>query len=460
MLFHTWTFAVFFLVFYPVYLSVRRTSLGIPWLLVSSYCFYGWWNPLYLLLILYSTWIDYWVVGRMDRSPRRRFWLIVSLVNNLGILVSFKYAAFLTTNLNLALKSVGLSWEIPEPDLMLPVGISFFTFQSMSYTIDYYRGQVSREASFIRFATFVSLFPQLVAGPIERARHLLPQLSRVESIPLSRIADGASVFVTGLFKKVACANALALYVDSVYTLPENHTAPALILATVCFAWQIYFDFSGYTDMARGLARMMGFDLSINFHHPYLATGLGDFWRRWHISLSSWFRDYVYIPLGGSRGSAVQTYWNMALTLIISGIWHGAAWTFVAWGVFHALARVLTRGMESAAWYQNKVPDLVKRLWVFGMVCLSWIFFRAMSWEDAVTIYRGIFAPLSTWTMPDFPLAFGALILLVWAHQWLEESRWKSWLERPAVRLSSMVLLLTYLWIFCGADEQAFIYFQF
>lgn len=224
MLFHTWTFALFFLVFYPVYLSVRRTSLGIPWLLISSYCFYGWWNPLYLLLILYSTWIDYWVVGRMDQSPRRRFWLIVSLVNNLGILVSFKYAAFLTTNLNLALKSVGLAWEIPEPDLMLPVGISFFTFQSMSYTIDYYRGQVSREPSFIRFATFVSLFPQLVAGPIERARYLLPQLSRVEVIPLNRIADGASVFVTGLFKKVACANALALYVDSVYTLPEDHTA--------------------------------------------------------------------------------------------------------------------------------------------------------------------------------------------------------------------------------------------
>ena len=460
MLFHTWTFALFFLVFYSVYLSVRRTRLGIPWLLVSSYCFYGWWNPLYLLLIFYSTWIDYWVVGRMDQSPRRRLWLTISLVNNLGILVLFKYAGFATANINLALESLGTGYRIPEPDMLLPVGISFFTFQSMSYTIDFYRGQVERETSLVRFATFVSLFPQLVAGPIERAKTLLPQFTRLQPITWSRVADGVSVFVVGLFKKVACANALALYVDSVYNVPENHTAPALILATVCFAWQIYFDFSGYTDMARGLARMMGFDLSLNFNHPYLATGLGDFWRRWHISLSSWFRDYVYIPLGGSRGGAVLTYWNMALTLLISGIWHGAAWTFVAWGAFHAIARVLTRGMESSTWYRERTPAILKRAWVFGLVCLSWVFFRAMSWEDAVTIFRGIFSPVSTWTAPEFPISFGVLIALVWSHQWFEESRFRRILERPVVRFSTMVLLLSYLWIFCGASEEAFIYFQF
>jgi len=242
----------------------------------------------------------------------------------------------------------------------LPLGISFYTFQSMSYSIDVYRGDAQPIRSFVDFACFVSMFPQLVAGPIERAKNLLPQLQSAPKITRHDVADGLSLFVVGLFKKVALADYLALYVDPVYAAPGEHQAPALVLATFAFAWQIYFDFSGYTDMARGVGRMMGIRLMLNFNNPYLATGLGDFWRRWHISLSTWFRDYVYIPLGGNRKGEVRTYVNICLTMLISGLWHGAAWTFVIWGALHAVGYSLTRALESSSFYRERVPMLLKQ----------------------------------------------------------------------------------------------------
>jgi D-alanyl-lipoteichoic acid acyltransferase DltB (MBOAT superfamily) len=252
MLFHTWPFALFFIIVYPTYL----------------------------------------------------------VVNNLGLLSFFKYGGFVTDNLNLLLSSLGIPYGLPAPDILLPIGISFYIFQSMSYTIDYYRGNIERETSLIRYAAFVSLFPRLLAGPIERAKNLLPQMHKTPKVSIQDIADGLSLFVVGFFKKVALADYMALYVDKVYDAPEQFQAPALVLATFLFSWQIYFDFSGYTDMARGVARMMGFRLMLNFNNPYLATGLGDFWSRWHISLSSWFKDYVYIPLGGNRKGKFNTYRNM------------------------------------------------------------------------------------------------------------------------------------------------------
>ena len=227
------------------------------------------------------------------------------MTNNLCLLATFKYAGFLTENLNALLAALGGRYVIPVPDWLLPVGISFYTFQSMSYTIDCYRGRIQPEPRFVRFATFVSLFPQLVAGPIQRASNLLPQLQQEQKITRADVTDGLSLFLVGLFKKVALADYLALYVDKVYGAPGQYQGPALLLATAAFGWQIYFDFSGYTDMARGIARMMGYKLMLNFNHPYLAQGLGDFWSRWHISLSSWFKDYVYIPLGGNRGGQVE-----------------------------------------------------------------------------------------------------------------------------------------------------------
>ena len=421
MLFHTWVFFLFLLVVVPGFLLLRKTRLWIPWLLLASYVFYGSWNRYYLILVGYSTALDFVLVALMDHCPldgpkislrerlarprfddpvlkaafavsalgtagflgmavaglptlrptmavlavifglmavgaffaSRRVWLGVSIFNNLAILLFFKYAQFLVENGNALLARLHVSVTLPDPATMmpfgaayvLPVGISFFTFQSMSYSIDFYRGRVERERDFIRFAAFVSFFPQLMAGPIERASHLLPQFHQFPTIRLQNITDGLSLFLVGLFKKLALANYLSYYVERVYDNPKAYGAPALVMATVAFAWQIFFDFSGYTDMARGIARFMGFRLMLNFNNPYLATGLGDFWGRWHISLSTWFRDYLYIPLGGNQEGAFKTYRNLFITFFISGIWHGAAWTFVIWGLLHAFGVMVTRGLE-------------------------------------------------------------------------------------------------------------------
>ncbi|MHC4172638.1 MAG: MBOAT family O-acyltransferase, partial [Planctomycetota bacterium] len=319
MLFHTWPFVLFFLIVYPTYLILKGTRFGLGWLLVSSYFFYACFSPLYLILIFYSTFVDYIVVTIMDKWGRRKLWLLISIVNNLTLLSFFKYGGFVTENLNVLLSSLGIPYALPTPGILLPVGISFYVFQSMSYTIDYYRGNIEREKSFIRYAAFVSLFPRLLAGPIERAKNLLPQLHKTPTVSVQNITDGLSLFVVGFFKKVALADYLALYVNKVYAAPEQFQSPALILGTFLFCWQIYFDFSGYTDMARGVAQMMGVRLMLNFNNPYLASSLGDFWSRWHISLSSWFKDYVYIPLGGNRKGTFHTYKNMFLTMVISGL---------------------------------------------------------------------------------------------------------------------------------------------
>jgi D-alanyl-lipoteichoic acid acyltransferase DltB (MBOAT superfamily) len=447
-LFHTWPFAVFFLVFYPIYLLLKGTRWKNYWLLSASYFFYGWWNPLYLGLILWSTLIDYVAVElmwRTDPAKRgwRKLWLVLSIINNLALLGFFKYGQFVVDNLN------ALGLNLPPPDFLLPVGISFYVFQSMSYTIDFYRNATSPEPNFIRFATFVSLFPQLVAGPIERARNLLPQLRREPQITLEDVSSGASLFIIGLFKKVALADYLALYVDPVYASPDRYEAPALALATFAFGWQIYFDFSGYTDMARGIGRAMGIKLMLNFNRPYLATDLRDFWQRWHISLSSWFRDYVYIPLGGNRKGELRTYVNIALTMLISGLWHGAAWTFVAWGALHAIGYMI----------MPRAPRRSFVRWVatFSFVTLAWVFFRAASFADAWAVLEGI--SRMRWADPQFPILMGAFIAAAWLYEWGCEAK-LGMLESSCWRIGALALMVIYLMLFGGAGDQAFIYFQF
>jgi alginate O-acetyltransferase complex protein AlgI len=558
MLFHTWPFFVFALVVLPVYFLLRgplgRLRLWIPWLMAASYFFYGWWNPYYLILVFYSTLLDYLLVALMDHCPpaarrlgfdvvralgnegagslrvddsrdraagfwggfsdsvlkwafliasgltvaivlaaifgpatlrpalfflaalvalmavgarlaNRRIWLIISLVNNLALLLFFKYARFVVENVNDALGAIHTSIHVADPSTLmpfgsrylLPVGISFFTFQSLSYTIDFYFGKAQRERNFLRFATFVCFFPQLMAGPIERARHLLPQFRSPPPLRLADFTDGMSLFLVGLFKKLALANFLAKYVDQVYDTPGAYDATALTLATVAFAWQIFFDFSGYTDMARGLAKMMGFNLILNFNNPYLATGLGDFWARWHISLSTWFRDYVYIPLGGSRRGSLITYRNLFITFLISGIWHGAAWTFVIWGVLHAAGIMLTRELERSDFYRERVPAVFKRIWVFAYVCFAWIFFRAPTVNDAMMIVKRIFTAL--WSRPQMPALMMALILMVWAYQFMYESRLRGLLRLSAVRVSLAVCMMLYICL-CSSGGGTFIYFQF
>jgi alginate O-acetyltransferase complex protein AlgI len=533
MLFHTWPFAIFLMIILPGFFALRRTRLWLPWLTLASYFFYGWWNPYYLLLVVYSTLLDFGLVTLMDHCPleggavdvkarltrlefgdrvlklaflgsllatlaililaavgpktlrptwvglgaivllmavgslrgSRKIWLLISLVNNLALLLFFKYARFLIQNLNALFSWVHLPLKLADPSTLmplgfqylLPVGISFFTFQSLSYTIDFYFGRVRRERNLLRFATFVCFFPQLMAGPIERARHLLPQFNQFPPIRIQNFTDGASLFLVGLFKKLALANYLSFYVERVYDNPRAFGAPALILATIAFGWQIFFDFSGYTDMARGVARVMGFDLALNFNNPYLATGLGDFWSRWHISLSSWFRDYVYIPLGGNRGSRLWTYRNLFLTFLISGLWHGANWTFVIWGALHGLGVMCTRELERSTLYRQRVPRWVKQFGVFVFVSFTWIFFRAGSLDDACLIVRRIFS--STWQDPQIPLLMLVLISVVWVYQLLYESRFREWLAASFVRVGLAVTMLVYLCV-CSSGGGAFIYFQF
>lgn len=491
MLFHTWTFVLFFLVFYPVYLGLKGTRFKVPWLLAASYSFYACWEPFYLLLILYLTVVDYVAVARIASGRGRRAWLSISIVNSVALLGFFKYGAFVTNNLNglfawlsvpyqiavpgtyLAealnsllvrcrlnelLAPLGVSYQIPDLGAVLPVGISFYVFRSMSYTIDCYRGKIERETSFIRYAAFVSLFPQLLMGPIDRAGSLLPQLRNTPRITRQDVADGLSLFVVGLFKKVALADYLAVYVNQVYDSPGDYQAPALILATFAFAWQICFDFSGYTDMARGIARLMGIRLMLNFNNPYLATGLGDFWRRWHISLSTWFRDYVYIPLGGNRKGTFNTYRNMCLAMLISGLWHGAAWTFVIWGALHAVGYSLTRYLEHTPFYRDRVPRFAKQLFTFTFVSFAWIFFKASSFSDAWLVVTRIFR--CGLADPKFPLLALILIFSVWIYQFAYESRFRRALGVAPVRVGLVVLMVVYLALAGSSGAKEFIYLQF
>jgi D-alanyl-lipoteichoic acid acyltransferase DltB (MBOAT superfamily) len=458
MLFHTWIFLPFFLITYAIYLALNRTKLRNVWILIASYVFYGCWNPLYLILIAYSTVVDYIVLAMMEKSRFRKTWATISILNNLFLLGFFKYGGFISENANLLLTRFGSSYAIETPSWLLPVALSFYVFKSVGYVVDCYRGDVGRETNFIRHAVFVSFFPILIAGPIERAANLLPQLRKPAHIGFGDVADGLSLFIVGLFKKVALADGLALYVDRVYDAPGRWQSPALILATLAFTWQIYFDFSGYTDMARGIGRMMGFEIMRNFNHPYLATGLGDFWRRWHISLSTWFRDYVYIPLGGNRKGKFNTYRNLFLAMVISGLWHGAAWTFIIWGALHAIGLMLTRQLERNAFYRDSLPTVIKQAWVFVFVSFAWIFFRADSWPTACLIVSKIFT--SGWSDPRFPMLLAILICAVWSYQAVCESRLKRILKTTPVRISLAVLMILYLVLFAPSTGQPFIYNQF
>ncbi|HVE39254.1 MAG TPA: MBOAT family O-acyltransferase [Planctomycetota bacterium] len=484
MLFHTWVFAVFFLVVYPVFLLVKNNNRAMNvWLMIASYVFYGWWNPSYLLLLFATSAIDYLMVVFMEKSASKRtrkLWLIVSLVSNFGFLAFFKYSHFITDNINWIFEHFHWALRLPDPvaypnaalslfgvkeshlfaAVVLPIGISFHTFQSMSYTIDAYYGNIQTERSFVRFLTFVSFFPQLVAGPIERASNLLPQLQGRPVVSGDDIVNGLSLFLVGFFKKVALADYLALYVDKVYSAPGSFQSGALVLATVAFAWQIYFDFSGYTDMARGLAQIMGFRLMLNFNNPYVATGLGDFWSRWHISLSTWFKDYVYFPLGGNRKGKGRTYFNMFVTMLISGIWHGAAWTFVVWGLLHAIGRIVTRELEGTTWYRERIPRFIKQVLVFSFVCLAWIFFRAPTMTDAWLVLSRIFT--TSWGDPQFPVVMGALIVAVWFYEefFSRGARTRSWLEGDIVRVGMAAAMVLWLAVVAQPSTQSFIYFQF
>lgn len=351
MLFHSTTFALFFAVVFPLYCVLSHRFQN-RWLLGASLVFYGWWDWRFLALMVAAASLDFvaaLIIHGTDDEHVRRRWLMVSLVGNLGTLAFFKYFNFFVESFQASLGWLGVSASSSTLSIVLPIGISFYTFQALSYTIDVYRRQLTPVRNYADYLLFVTFFPQLVAGPIERATTLLPQILGPRRITWDHLSTGAWLIVLGLFKKTAIADLAASVADPVFAQPELHSSAALWLGVYAFALQIYADFSGYSDMARGLARMMGFELMVNFEQPYFAASVTEFWRRWHISLSTWLKDYLYVPLGGNRCGQAKTYRNLMITMLLGGLWHGASWNFVIWGGLHglylALHRILREGVE-------------------------------------------------------------------------------------------------------------------
>lgn len=402
MLFNSLQYLFFLPIVVTIYYScparMRRALL-----LFASYYFYMSWRWEYGLLMLLSTLVDYFAaltIQKMDQPQARKTVLLVSLVTNLGILFTFKYYAFFMQSTSSVLNVLGIDFTAPILKVLLPVGISFYTFQSMAYTIDVYRKKLAAEKNFIDFALYVSYFPQLVAGPIERADQLLPQLKTHHPFLEDNIRRGFILILLGLAKKLVIADRIAPFVNEVYSHTQLYDGFTHLIATYAFAIQIYCDFSGYSDIAIGSALTIGVRLMKNFNLPYTATSVSDFWQRWHISLSSWFRDYVYIPLGGGRVNTSRWVFNVCAVFLLSGLWHGANWTFIIWGGYHAVLLLCERLMRQFRPYQaNKsaIKTLLYRLVIFNLVCLGWIFFRAESCPSALDVIRTI---LTQWSLPQ------------------------------------------------------------
>ena len=500
--------SVNFLVFFPIVAILyyvipenKKFNLKNVWLLIASYYFYMSWNPRYVVLILISTITTFFCGILMDRvnnnnlsdNKKRRnkiTILIASLAVNLGILFIFKYGDFALQNINAVLGKLNIIWNKPKVDLLLPVGISFYTFQAIGYTIDVYRDEIPAEKNFIQYALFVSFFPQLVAGPIERSGNLLAQLDKKHSFDLLVIREGLLTMLWGFFMKLVIADRACLYVDYVYNDYGNYTGWYLIVATILFGIQIYCDFNGYTMIARGAAKVMGFNLMENFDAPYLSTTVSEFWRKWHISLTSWFRDYLYIPLGGNRKGTIRKYINILIVFSLSGLWHGANWTYVIWGMLNGIYQVVGKVLTPirtriTGCLRLNVDSLGHRLAktaiTFCLVDFSWMFFRAGTLKDSVGIAKNMIKTNNIWILFDHEsifkcgldrydfgiLLFAVFILLVadickvnrigiMKDILLKQDLWFRW----------MIYIVTFLFVLIfgiwgsGYTNTAFLYFQF
>lgn len=446
-------------------------------LVIASCFFYASWDWRFLFPLLASTTIDYWVARRMEASiergepiARRRRYLVFSLVTNLGLLGFFKYFNFFVDSLHALLAGVGIDMPVRVLDVILPVGISFYTFQALSYTIDVYRGQIHATRSFWDFFLAVLYFPHLVAGPIQRASNLLAQVTRPRRVTRDQWIDGWHLIVWGFFKKVFIADRIAPIVNDLFALPDP-TGGQTLVAVFGFAVQIYCDFSGYTDIARGVAKLMGFEFMLNFNLPYFATNPSDFWQRWHISLSSWLRDYLYIPLGGNRGSRWNTQRNLMLTMLLGGLWHGAAWNFVLWGGYHGALLIGHRMVTPALGRVGAVlTPLGTRPWLairigamFVLTCYGWLLFRATSLEQIADMTASLATPLDGLPSADLGriLLVTSPLVVVQCLQSLSgrlEFHRIAWLPRPVMAIAYGAML--YCTLFLGGDPQAFVYFQF
>lgn len=495
MLFNSPEYAVFLMVVVVGYLHLSHRGQNLL-LLAASYLFYAHWDWRFLSLIIVSTAVDFTAGRRIRRARRRgapaamRGWLVASLVTNLGILAAFKYHGFFAENLNAVLATVGLETSLPVLNVILPVGISFYTFQTLSYTIDVFRGKIEPIDAPLDFALFVAFFPQLVAGPIERASHLIPQIRRPRVITPEHWKRGLYLIIVGLVRKVVIADTAGLLVDDYFTAPARFSTLELCTGLLLYSVQIYGDFAGYSNIARGSAQLLGFDLMRNFRHPYFAKNPSDFWRRWHISLSTWLRDYLYIPLGGNRRGRRRTYLNLFATMLLGGLWHGASWNFVLWGFLHGLYLAVHRASQSWRFGRDttilpseeeerareREEDTLRRVgrtsWtisrevvgrgilLFSLVTFTWLFFRSPGTATTVAYLSGLASLTFGGTAGLLPLALLAgMLLAIDVPQAITDDEYVFLRLRPSARaaLTGGAVVLLFL---SGRLGEAFIYFQF
>lgn len=483
MLFNSIDFAIFLPIVFFIYWFVtnKKSKLQNLLIVVSSYVFYGWWDWRFLSLILFSTGVDYLVgvlLSKEDNETKRKALLWTSIIVNLGFLGFFKYYNFFIANFTTAFSFFGSEIQANSLNIILPVGISFYTFQTLSYSIDVYKRKLEPTKDFIAFSAFVSFFPQLVAGPIERATNLLPQFYKRRTFDYNKAVNGMRQILWGLFKKMVIADNCAEYANIIFNNSDNYNGSTLFLGALFFTFQIYGDFSGYSDIAIGTSRLFGFDLKRNFAFPYFSRDIAEFWRRWHISLSTWFRDYLYIPLGGSRSGNWISVRNIFIIFIVSGFWHGANWTFIVWGALNALyflpLLLLNKnrqhiGIVAQGKYLPTLREFFQIILTFGLTVFAWIFFRAENIGHAFNYISEIFS-ISTFNLPDYKEIYRAYVtlglvvffmMLEWFGRDHEFAIEKLMINRSkTLRWSFYSFIIFIIVMFAQTKETPFIYFQF
>ncbi len=467
MIFHSIDFLVFFIIVLALYWSLPRKAQN-AFLIAASYFFYGYVTHWWVFLLVATTFLDFFAAQLIEDHPAKKKWVLaIILTVNFSLLASLKYCNFFIDNIGSLLQVLGLNWVTPHWQVLLPVGISFYTFQSCSYVVDVYRGQIKACRNLLDYGSYLSFFPQLVAGPIERAGHMLVQFQKKRRFDLVEARNGLLLIIWGLCKKRVIADNVAIYCNKAFALSDP-SFPIIWAGTLCFCVQIYADFSGYTDIARGVAKLMGFELMLNFNHPYAATSPSDFWHRWHISLSKWFRDYVFIPLGGSRCAERMIVRNLLVTFLLSGLWHGASWNFILWGAWHGLALVGWRWLEMKSPHFVRTPTTLKWLLTFGIVNIGWLMFREQNttrlwqhfqqlpWNASIDDWRiGAFFAMAA-ILFSIPIILHAL-LENRIKNWLPQSHtWPVWIGQTIVA----ILLLALTLIASNNVTSDFIYFQF